>query len=155
MPSWIAPLARELKTLFSWIDSYAVVVVNISNNANLRFTIHGALARIHERYAFNSRRKAIHTKKAPKLPLKESLRTQFFARFHLNCRNIRPLFYLILTNRKVVSPSVPIYLPHSQGQALWKIETALLVFTNSIVTISVNFVNLFSAKNCFFPVIFS
>ena len=30
--SWIVAMQRELKTLFSWIDNYVVVVVNISNN---------------------------------------------------------------------------------------------------------------------------
>ena len=45
---------------FHYIVCFAVVVANISNNANLWFAIHGALARIHERCAFNSRRKAIH-----------------------------------------------------------------------------------------------
>ena len=45
---------------YKCIDSSAVVVANISNNATQSVAIHGALARIHERNAFNSCRKAIH-----------------------------------------------------------------------------------------------
>ena len=46
---------------------------------------------------------------------KESLRTQYFARFHLNCRISTTAFLYNFTERKVVSPFVPIYPPHSQG----------------------------------------
>jgi hypothetical protein len=78
------------------------------------------------------------------------------ARFHLNCRVYHTTAFLFRwVKRKVVSPSIPVYLPHSQGQVLWKTETALLVFTITIVTISAPFVNLFSAENCFFAIIFS
>ena len=50
----------------------------------------------------------------------KNLRTHCIARFHLNCRS-RPLFKLLrFTKRKAVSQSVPLYLPHSQGQALCK-----------------------------------